>query len=58
MGIIWKKHLKSSVDVVINDPSNFVSDVIRQNAKSNEVEVEVVSKDPCALLHEIGFNFM
>jgi len=58
MGLLWKKHILDSIAVTINDSRAKAYERIRENAELNGVDVEVLNKDTCVLLHEQTYNFM
>jgi tRNA G26 N,N-dimethylase Trm1 len=58
MGLLWKKHICDNAAVTINDSRVKAYEGIKRNAELNSVDVEVLNRDTCALLHEQAYNFM
>jgi tRNA G26 N,N-dimethylase Trm1 len=58
MGLLWKKHILDNVAVTINDSRAKACERIKENAQLNSLNVEVLNRDTCALLHEQTYNFM
>jgi tRNA G26 N,N-dimethylase Trm1 len=58
MGLLWKKYVCDKVAVTINDPHTRAYEGIKWNAELNNVNVEVLNRDTCALLHEQTYNFV
>ncbi|KAJ1520547.1 hypothetical protein ONE63_003664 [Megalurothrips usitatus] len=57
-GLLWKKYLSDKVTVNINDPHEASHQIIKENCHENNLEVEILKKDPCVLLHERPFSFV
>jgi tRNA G26 N,N-dimethylase Trm1 len=58
MGCLWKKHIGDNIAVTINDSRAKAYEGIKGNAQLNGLAVEVLNRDPCALLHEETYDFM
>ena len=58
MGLLWKKYIQDDIDVTINDACPQAYERIKENMKINNLEVDVLNRDTCALLHEKTYNFM
>lgn len=57
-GLLWKKYLGDAVNVYINDPHEKCFEIVTANRNENNLNVEVMKRDPCVLLQEIPFSFM
>jgi len=57
-GLLWKKYIGENLQVTINDPHETSFSVITENAKNNDVKVEITKEDPCIILHQRPFHFM
>lgn len=57
-GLLWEKHIHDGISVCIATPHASAVNTTSENAKRNGLSVNIVHKDPCALLHEEAFNFM
>lgn len=58
MGLLWKKHVCDNVVVTINDSRVKAYERIKENAELNSLDVQVLNRDTCVLLHEQTYNFM
>ncbi|GLH09042.1 hypothetical protein R5R35_012544 [Gryllus longicercus] len=57
-GLLWKKYFPTGINVTINDTHPKAYEYIKENATQNNLEVTVLNKDTCVLLHEQTFNFI
>ncbi|PNF42946.1 hypothetical protein B7P43_G11497 [Cryptotermes secundus] len=57
-GLLWKKHICDNVAVTINDSRVKAYERIKENAELNHLDVEVLNRDTCVLLHEQAYNFI
>lgn len=57
-GLLWKKYITSGISVTINDSHPKAYEYIKENATQNGIDVTVLNKDTCVLLHEQTFNFI
>jgi len=58
VGFLWKKYVGDKTAVTINDSRTKAYEGIKHNADLNALSVEVLNKDPCALLHEQIYHFV
>ncbi|XP_021922557.1 TRMT1-like protein isoform X2 [Zootermopsis nevadensis] len=58
MGLLWKKHILDNIGVTINDSRTKACERIKENAQLNDLNVKVLNRDTCALLHEQTYNFI
>ncbi|KAJ9576465.1 hypothetical protein L9F63_006678 [Diploptera punctata] len=58
MGLLWKKYVNDNVVITINDSRSRAYERIKQNMNINNLEVEILNRDTCSLLHENTYNFI
>ena len=58
VGFLWKKYVGDKTAVTINDPRTKAYEGIKHNAELNVLTVEILNRDPCALLHEQTYHFV
>jgi len=56
-GLSWKKHIPEA-HVTVNDALKLACDRIRENAESNNLQVETTMEDVSVLLHQRPFDFV
>ncbi|BES93318.1 tRNA methyltransferase 1 homolog (S. cerevisiae)-like [Nesidiocoris tenuis] len=56
-GLLWAKRLARRVEVILNC-SKASAEIVERNLQRNSLVAEIETKDPCALLHERGYNFV
>ncbi|XP_069698025.1 TRMT1-like protein [Periplaneta americana] len=57
-GLLWKKHVRDNMAVTINDSREKAYERIKENTQLNNLDVQVLNRDACALLHEHAYNFI